>query len=315
MLEKLKECQLCGGNALMGLYIDVKNDVFKPDMFGPDEEYGWSLCTKCCFIFQNPRLPRSEQEKYYGESGYRKVKPTIIQQGYVNYAPYQFARFDPWLQMNGIKIMDKRDWNCLDFGCGIGGALDFLGRTGNTVYGVELDRVLADFGNKNYKLKIVSHISKLPDNMRYDLIFSHHSLEHVYDPNDFLNYASQTIKPDGVMMIVVPAWRFANTINCFEDFNSPHNCMFDHVSMAGFLNKHGFFMSSHYYHNQAPDGDWEICCIAHKSHKRNYFPFSVDETLQELQNNIRNRDLERKGNILKHSENIAVLSDTVHYRP
>lgn len=306
MITTLEKCQLCGGSRLIGLDLKDKNDAHLAEVPGSDR-IGWSLCSQCSFIFQNPRQSQEEQEDLYGESGYRKSGLTPIPEGYIRYSPHQLARFIYWLAMCGIDLREVRNWNCLDFGCGIGGALHFLGDQGNNVYGVELDRALGDFGNANYKVKIKRRVEELPRDLDFDMIFNHHSLEHVYDPNEFFEFAAKRLKPGGVLINVIPTWRYSNTSESLREFNSFHNCMYDHISFAGFMNKHGFFMESHLYHNQAQDGDWELCAIGRKSAKKNYFSWNVEEVMTELFTHIPKREAERAGNF-QGSENVAVVN-------
>lgn len=304
MLTRLEACQLCGGRKFIGLDLGFKEDPFVPREVAAT--LGWTMCSECSFLFQNPRRSRETQEEYYGDSGYRNTGPTPIPEGYVRYAPHQFARFIYWLAFCGVDIRAINGWSCLDYGCGIGGALHFLTQQGNDVHGVELDRTLAAFGNANYQIKIKPRVEDLPRDLAFDLIFSHHSLEHVYDPNEFFAFARDRLKPGGVLINVIPTWRYSNTSESLREFNSSHNCMYDHVSFAGFLNKHGFFMESHLYHNQAADGDWELCTVARKGARKNYFGFNVQETMAELFTHIPKRESERKGS--PAPEKIAVIS-------
>jgi SAM-dependent methyltransferase len=306
MLVDLKECQLCGGNDFARLDLRVPDDVFAKE--NPEAQaVNWCLCTGCSYLFQSPRRSLKDQVSYYEVSGYRKPTPNPISEGYIRYAPMQFARFGHWLAMCGIDIQNMRGLTCLDYGCGIGGALHFLGANGNTVYGVELDDTLAAYGNGHYAVKILPRTENLPPEAAFDLIFTHHSLEHVYDPNDFFAFAARRLKPNGVLVNVVPTWRYSNTSESRNEFNSSHNTMFDHVSFSAFLNKYGFFMESHLYHNQAPDGDWELCSVARKSGRKNYFGFEVGDIVQELFKNIQKREAERKRSS-GGPENIAVIS-------
>jgi SAM-dependent methyltransferase len=304
MTTRLQECQLCGSRTLLGLDLIPNDDEYlsKAEL----DKLGWTMCSQCSFLFQNPRRSRAEQEEYYGDSSYRSNGPTPISEGYVRSAPHQFARFAYWLAVCGIDLRAMVNWTCLDYGCGIGGALHFLIGQGNDVHGVELDRTLAAFGNANFKTQIKPRVEDLPRHLMFDMIFNHHSLEHVYDPNDFFAFARDRLKPGGVIVNVVPTWRYSNTTESLREFNSSHNCMYDHVSFSGFLNKYGFFMESHLYQNQAADGDWELCAIARKSTRKNYFEFDAKETWKELFTNIPKREAERKDP--GAAEKIAVLN-------
>jgi SAM-dependent methyltransferase len=294
ILVRLSECQLCGSADLLELGDFNIEDESVRRAFGVEAKSRWCACRECSFTFQNPRLDREYQEQWYEASNYRKAQTAeVISQGYINSAPHQLSRFHPWLLAVGFDLNQIRNCCCLDYGCGIGGALNFLAERNNEIYGVEIDRALAEYGNRHYRIQIVPLTSALPESLHFDFIFSHNALEHVYDPNDFFDFAARRLKSGGVMVLLVPAWRYANTTITLEEFNWAHNCMYDHVSMAGFLNKHGFFLASYLYQNPNAEGDWELCCLAYKSERKNYFSSSLEEVFRELHINIRKRSADR----------------------
>lgn len=289
-LETLEKCLLCGSGSFLGLdKIRVPVDKFKLSLGLSEDDTSWYMCQKCSFMFQNPRLERNYMKTWYADSGFRHDTTEIVQ-GQIGYSLIQLARFEVYLYMNGLKIADLRNATCLDYGCGIGGALNFLAERGNTVWGVELDRREVDFGKRNYKLNFVHDLEDIPPETRFDFIFSHHAVEHIFDPNEFMAYVSRMLKPGGLLMIVVPTWRYGNTLRVINGFSLADNSMFDHVSMAGFLNKHGMYQFSHLYQN---NDDWELAVLAKKSSRKNYFSFGLEETLAELYGSVQKRDAER----------------------
>jgi SAM-dependent methyltransferase len=310
MLITLTECQLCGGSDLLNLGDFNIEDEAAQKMLGANAKSRWCVCSKCNFTFQNPRFSREYQERWYEESNYRKMNESeLITPGYLSFAPQQLARFYLWLRTAGLDLQAIQNCTCLDYGCGIGAALNFLAEKNNKNFGVELDKRLGDYGNSHNKIQIVQRSADLPVQTEFDLIFSHNALEHVYDPNDFFSFASRGLKKNGVLILLVPAWRYANTTIALQEFNWSHNCMYDHVSMAGFLNKYGFFMSSHLYQNPDVNGDWELCCVAHKSPRKNYFTSSIEEVFQELHVNIPRRSADRSRNADQFPDKITFFKN------
>ncbi len=309
MIERLTNCQLCGSSNFVHLDVGLKDDAYKKllDLKG---EIGWSLCTDCSYIFQNPRATREVQESFYTKSNYRMTNPEPISQGYIDYAPYQLLRFEAWFLMNGYPLRSIQNANCLDYGCGIGGALNFLAEKNNTNFGVELDRQLSDYGNKNHQIKIVPTANDLPADVQFDFIFSHNAVEHVYDPNDFFSFAQKRIKSNGILAVVVPAWRYSNTTESLDEFNASHNTMWDHVSLSNFYNKYGFYMHSYLYSNPNAQGDWDICGIGYRSERKNHYTFDVNDVLAELSTNIRRRYEERLNSGNMYTELVAAQAAT-----
>lgn len=293
MLESLEACQLCGAKKFLGLDgIIRKPDPRKAKLGLREDSTVFYCCLDCSFIFQNPRPSQKFVEDYYANSTYHTAINQDISEGQIGHSLISLARFDAFLQLNGIRLTDFRGKTCLDFGCGIGGALSFLANAGNDVYGVELDRREQEFGRRHYPaVKFLSSTGEIPANTRFDFIFSHHSLEHVFDPNEFLAYASRALGPDGTLMVVVPSWRWSTTKDYMSGFDISHNSMFDHISLAGFQNKYGLYVYSYMYHNS---GDWEIITLARKSPARNHYSFTMDDILSELYENIGKRDADRK---------------------
>ncbi len=291
MLITLDKCQLCGSKDFLGLNgIVLKPDKRKANLNLRDEDTGWYMCQACSFIFQNPRLSRAYIEEYYARSDYHEGRE--ISEGQIGHTLIQLARLELFLAMNGINIGATRGATCLDYGCGIGAALNFMAERGNEVWGVELDRHEVEFGRKHYKIKFASTPDEIPKETRFDFIFTHHCLEHVFDPNDFFAYAARALKPGGILMATVPSWRYSNTMNFINGFDISDNSMFDHVSLSGFMNKHGLFQFSHMYQN---NDDWELVTLARKSPRKNYYGINHQETLAELYSNVSKRHSERLG--------------------
>lgn len=289
MLQHLVTCQLCGSDKFVSLNgIIRKPDLRKADLKLSEDSTVWQCCIKCSFVFQNPRPSQKFVEDYYARSAYHTSINQEISQGQIGHSLNALVRFNAFLHLNGIRLSDFRGKTCLDFGCGIGSALNILAEAGNTVYGCELDRREQDFARANYpSIKMISTVQDVPPGIKFDFIFSHHSLEHVFDPNEFLAFASRSLAPDGTLMIVVPSWRGSPSLHYMSGFDLAHNSMFDHISLAGFMNKHGMYVYSYLYQNS---GDWEVVTLSRRSPMRNHWPFSMDEVLAEFYENIPLRD-------------------------
>jgi SAM-dependent methyltransferase len=289
MLHTLENCQLCGSREFLGLGgIILKPDKRKASLGLKDEDTAWYMCRTCSFLFQNPRLSRAYIEDWYARSDYHEGREIV--DGQVGHTLNQLARLELYLAMNGLNIGAVKGATCLDYGCGIGAALNFMAERGNQVWGVELDRREVEFGRKRYKVNFVHSVDEIPADTRFDFIFTHHCLEHVYDPNDFFAYASRTLKPGGLLMVSVPSWRYSNTMNFINGFDISDNSMFDHVSLAGFMNKHGLFQFSHMYQNA---DDWELVALGRKSQRKNHYGISFQESLDELYTKVAKRHAER----------------------
>lgn len=98
----------------------------------------------------------------------------------------------------------------LDFGCGSGILVDELAKQGYDAHGLDISEEAIKFGVlqgiKNLGV-IDSHKINFPDNT-FDAVFMLDVLEHLEDEKWALDEIRRVLKPRGVAIIMVPAYRF-----------------------------------------------------------------------------------------------------------
>ena len=104
----------------------------------------------------------------------------------------------------------------LDFGCGGGfllGALPCRQR-----FGIEVNASARE--KASALLNVHAEIEDLPDNLRFDVIISHHALEHVDRPLDVIRQLASRLNATGKCVFVVPSesWH-AQRSYCENDIN------------------------------------------------------------------------------------------------
>lgn len=115
--------------------------------------------------------------------------------------------------MRGLINMTKfRDFipenaRILDFGCGGGSLLKALGGG----VGVEVNPAAAAFARRQ-GLQVVANLNELEDNA-FDVVLSHHALEHVENPVHELRQMARVCRPSGRLIIVVPCDRPSLSFN------------------------------------------------------------------------------------------------------
>ena len=92
----------------------------------------------------------------------------------------------------------------LDAGCRNGYLIKELPADKYTVYGIDMLKEFKQF-YKDPKLFCAGDLHSLPyeDNF-FDAIYCRHSLEHLHTPEDFVEEASRTLKPNGLIFVIVP---------------------------------------------------------------------------------------------------------------
>ncbi len=112
------------------------------------------------------------------------------------------ALVDLWKFKPFIKPSDS----VLDFGCASGDILEKL--TCRRKYGIEIN----DYAIKRAKQKnitVYKTIEEIPKLLKFDVIISHHALEHVENPFLILKELRMLLKNKGTMIFVLPIddWR------------------------------------------------------------------------------------------------------------
>ena len=112
------------------------------------------------------------------------------------------AQQDMWMYERFIKAEDK----VLDFGCGGGYMLEKI--SCRAKYGVDINRrARREAGKKG--LRVFEKLEDIGHNIKFDVIFSHHTLEHLENPATTLKELKKHLNKGGLLICVVPIddWR------------------------------------------------------------------------------------------------------------
>lgn len=133
-----------------------------------------------------------------------------------DYKDYGFTTSDPshvfqYLQEPLLALLDKRKNQCiLDLGCGNGYLANYLIKSGFNAYGTDASEEGIAIAKKQrpdrFFLQDLS-TGKLPDelqNLRFDTIISTEVIEHLYDPQGFVEFCKQLLPKNGEIILSTP---------------------------------------------------------------------------------------------------------------
>lgn len=112
------------------------------------------------------------------------------------------------------KYLDKLPKNAhvLDYGCSTGYVLNMIKEEYgiNYVHGIELNDAHAEFGRREYGLRIyhaenIKDVQEIKDK-KFDLIINFAVLEHIVDPVKALNEMKEYLTDDGIIYLMTPIW-------------------------------------------------------------------------------------------------------------
>ena len=153
------------------------------------------------------------------------------------YKDYGYTNNEPshtffYLQEALFTMLDKNSNHCiLDLGCGNGHLVSYLIKQGYNAYGTDASENGIAIAKREHPDrffvqdlstgKLPAELQKLP----FDTIISTEVIEHLYDPEKFIDFCKQALQPNGEIIISTPYhgyWKnLALTI--FDKWDSHHS--------------------------------------------------------------------------------------------
>jgi len=221
-------CDLCGGE-------DTKELLMARDRYNniPGTFYV-VRCKNCGFVYTNPRPYGTELSKYYpDDAGY--FTPTVTNEklrrhnelkikvwnkllaAYWGYSHLSKVNRQEKVLLFPLYLLKKRNFEhdgftrfrengkLLEIGCSYGLYLKQMKALGWEVTGIEQNKKAADFGCKEFGLRIINDtFENACITEKFDVIVMRMALEHLPSPSNALNKAYTLLKEDGKLTIIVP---------------------------------------------------------------------------------------------------------------
>jgi len=179
----LTKCPVCKDNNLAYSNNSLRND------------YSLGVCNTCNFKYAHPR-PKIEflvdyynsisSVRFYKESDEKALKDTK--------------------KLNRMILKNHPEAkNILEIGCSTGYYLRGLKLRGFEVCGSELSEDAVNLAREWYNVEVFASEFPPPSHLnKYDVIIIHHVIEHVMNPKDFLEQASNYLSDKGIFIIETP---------------------------------------------------------------------------------------------------------------
>ena len=220
--ETLQECPVCASKLLTG-HNNTADRLREQDGEVIASIIQYALCLNCGIIFQNPRMDEADTHEYYMSGRYRasmngdKKNPDDKEKKRAEYI-YRYA-YD---RVTNSAAPESH----LDIGSSRGYLLKSVGAK---------RRVGVDLYPEYCEFKDIEMYTSMDDvKGKFDLITIIHMLEHERFPVQALKDARSKLKPNGTLIVEVPAEP--------SQYGLPHLFVFKSWTLAYCLNRAGFEM-------------------------------------------------------------------------
>lgn len=191
-----QKCPLCQSEK-------INSSISLSDYSISKQDFEIWQCTNCSFLFTQ-NIPSEESAgSYYASDDY--ISHSDTQKGMVNRL-YHLARK---IMLNKKYRLIKKinsGKTILDIGCGTGYFLNYMKSKKYSTLGIEVNENARAFGQQNFELNILSPNLLLNDKMndRFKIITLWHVLEHLYNPDIYIQKIKNMLENDGVLILALP---------------------------------------------------------------------------------------------------------------
>ena len=175
------------------------------------------------------------------------------------------AAFDPevsdwrrrsFLHLHRKYLRPRPRGKSLDVGCGRGQFVEILLEAGWDAYGLDAYREPRE--NRRY---MRGTLASIDTNASYDLVSMIHSLEHMVNPALMLERAWKILRPNGLLLVVVPNFAGQWSVNCGPDWHmlntQEHSFHYTDRALRRLLENAGFRVRSSDTHSGYAPSSWQ----------------------------------------------------------
>jgi len=228
LLEYLHACPVCEG-------AELRHYCRVPSLFNPGEYVHYERCARCRTVLRNPRLPPE-----YRLSRYEDV---VLPDAAKQLQPKSQVHYGYMMELVRRHLPEGCGRRLFDFGCGAGGFLIEARKAGFEVMGLELNRDLAEFVERERGIPVHQGLISDPSfaDERFDVVISSQVFEHLLDPRGTLADLAAHLRRPGLILIEVPNLRdLRERLRRGSTMNDSHLFYFTAGSLSRMLESQGF---------------------------------------------------------------------------
>lgn len=234
----MRSCPACT-HSLFALIKDIRYCLFD-DLHIPGD-VAIVQCKRCGMIYNHSSLDENDYNKYYQKNEYYLAAQTPGSGGFSQKEQERYQAIYSLLESKGIALNDK----VVDFGCGKGGLLRFLGQKGHhELFGVESSDQCRNFLNTCAGITCYQSCSDFKDTA--DVVILSHVLEHLYNPESTLKQLREMCHSSTTLYIEVPLVSdYLGATVDWQQLYFEHINHFDLQSLKALVHQCGFVMTDH----------------------------------------------------------------------
>ncbi len=230
--QEPKICPICGkGKKFLFIKNWVDRENKKPN------EHSLYQCSECGVQFWLP-LGATQSDWYRDNNPYqvRELVKNKINRGYHKKFLEKNRKFPA-----GTKV--------LDIGCGAGEFISELKKRGCEAWGVDFDVKAIQIAKQRFGLKNIYALSfkeffQRKDLPKFDIVTFFEVIEHLADPEGFIESVRELLKPQGKIILSTPCReRMLADLNGW-DFPPHHFTRWDRGSIENIFKKNGFYIAN-----------------------------------------------------------------------
>ena len=173
------------------------------EKFGTELQFQYVQCKKCTLIYQSPR-PKYDQDFVNAAYGaYYQFNEDLVLDESTEVSQSSVQLFSE--ELNNLIQFDKTRTSVLDIGSGMGTFLYAAKKHYPKLVGLDMSKQMGEWVAK--KLNVEIYFEQF-DNFNYtekfSLIHMSHVIEHIPNPNEWLQKAKELLTEEGILVINVP---------------------------------------------------------------------------------------------------------------